>query len=56
MYTEVKYQLKQSFLHEYQIWQTAEWNWECFIKGEFKLTMSAYHAYRVQIFLRIDVT
>ena len=34
-YTEVKYQLNHSFLHEYQIWRTVEWNWQCFQKGEF---------------------
>ena len=42
-YTEVKYQLKQSFLHEYQICRTDD---NCEIdnviqKGEFHLTMSA---------------
>ena len=32
-YTEVKYLLKQSlFLHEYQIWWTVEWSWQCFTK------------------------
>ena len=33
-YAEVKYQLIQSFLHEYQIWRTVEWNWQWFTKKE----------------------
>ena len=31
---KVKYQLKQLFLHEYQIWRTVRWNWQCFTKME----------------------
>ena len=36
-YTEVKYQLKQFFLHEYQIWRTAEWNGQCFTKRRIEI-------------------
>ena len=33
-YTEVKYQLKLSFYHEYQIWRIIEWNRQYFTKKE----------------------
>ena len=36
-YTEVKYQLKESFLHANQIWQTADWNRKCITKRRNKI-------------------